>query len=357
MIEVGNNIIMPEASGFGFCEGVVAADDLLKDVTSCAQALGLGAVYGYHDIVHNESVKQEHKERGVIFVQDAGDIPPDSVVVGSAHASSPAAKHSVVSTGGLFYDGGCPLVLKTHNAVSRARERREKVLFLLSGKPNEVAKIHDEISGTVGHIDQYIDRSGNLINDPLSRAYIELMDDPSNVESILSEYARYTIIGQTTLLASEVIEFRKQMAAAILAAQPHATISRIDRRDVCFAVENRQEAVRVSLSRKPDNFVVVTDPNSKNGMGYVQLAKSTVAEAGLDTQVIAVSSAENITALGGLTAVTASASTPDYDTAAVVEALGGNPMLVAVDRESFKLRGASPVQIEVAMHAWVQGKK
>lgn len=350
---------MPEHNQFGFCEGVVAADNFLSSVTVAAAKLGVKEVFGYHDIVHNATVRNEHEARGVEFVQSIDDVPDGKIVVGSAHGSSPEVPYSVRLRGGLFFDGACPLVTHTHRAVQQARQRDERVLYLLSGDPERTTKVHDEVVGTVGHMDYATDSDGGIIDEPVRRSFLELSDDPNDVERLLDDQARYRIVGQTTLLASRVMEFREQLAGAIKTNQPDASVKRVDRRDVCFAVEDRQEGVRVLLSKKPKTVVVVTDPNSKNGMGYAKLATDTAAEQDLQTQVLTVATAQELDELevDYPVAVTASASTADTDTKEVVSRLGGDLNKVPLSRASFTLKNSQEGQIEAAIKDWLEREK
>lgn len=357
MLSNANEIIVPDAERFGFCRGVEAAHQALSRVSDVAARFNIPRVYGYHDIVHNDDVTRYHEERGVVFVDALSDIPNESIVVGSAHGSSPEVMADVLSRESLFFDAACPLVLHTHKAVEQARQNGEAVIYLLSGKPGVAPKIHDEVKGTVGHMDYYFDESGQLVHDPLERYFVELSDDPQAVakEALARGTRRFRLVGQTTLLATASIGFKESLKSAIEKNDPTSEVQRADRRDVCFAVEERQEGVRVLLSRKPDSVVVVTDKNSKNGMGYVKLAEQVIEEQGLDTVVHAVA---NETELGedikGAVAVTASASTPDAVTREVVLRLGGDQNLVPYSRPSFNLRGCSEKEIEETIQRWLK---
>ncbi len=357
MYKTVDTVSVPPPKQFGFCEGVVAADNLLADVSNIAAEFDVNTVYGYHEIVHNASVVKQHEARGVVFVENLEDIPPFSLVVGSAHGSSPRVGHHIRHTGGLFIDGACPLVIKTHRAAQSARFNDEKVLYIMHGKPNETPKLHHEVQGTVGHLDEYVNDEDELVTDAVDRHYIELTDDIEKVaDEVIVSHGRYRVIGQTTLLASGLMSYKNQLEAAILSRQPHANIERVQRRDVCFAVEDRQEGVRVELSKRPNAFIVVTDPNSKNGKGYADLARAEVARLRLSTEVVVVETYKDLdkhrSALRGNVAVTASASTPDKDTLDVVEALGGNPLLIPSKRAQFTLHNAEEQTLRNMIAEW-----
>lgn len=356
MTEVADSrIFLPPERQFGFCEGVEAAHGLLRDVTDIAQEFGIDKVVGFHEIVHNDSVTDYHRNRGVDFVSSLDEIPPGSIVVGSAHGSSPEIPWTIKNRlGGLFIDGACPLVIHTHKAIQTARKNDERVLYL-TGKPDPSGRLHDEVIGSLGHMDLSLDDQGNLQAAPVRRTLLQLDADPNDLEQVLDPEMKYRIVGQTTLLATACIEFRTQLAGAIASAQPGASIERVDKRDVCFAVEDRQDGVRVLISKKPGTVIVATDPKSKNGLSYVKLAEDEVRRQGIDTEVIAVKTVDDLPPLDqlkGRIAITASASTPDEDTRAIVEALGGDGSLVPFERPSFKLNGGRPDQIRKRIVAW-----
>lgn len=352
----GSEVVFP--AHFGFCEGVVAADDLLRSVANEAKQRGIDTVYGYHDVVHNHDVVQEHEANGVVFVHDIDDIPPESVVVTSAHGVGPQVVHTLESRGSLIFDAACPLVLHTHKGVEKARENGEKVIYICHGKPGYVEKLHDEVEGMKGHLD-YVIRNGELIEEPLERSYAELDEDPSTIADLLTANARYRIISQTTLHAVDTFRYRSKLKTHILEIQPEANVSWSNPGDVCRAVTNRQKGVNELIQLSPGRLVVVTDPKSKNGMSYVKLAERRVEEEGLSTEVIAVANADEAQRLGlgaaeGITAITASASTPDRTTFAVAKELGlaENPK---VERKKFGLRDARGNTIQDRLAAFATG--
>ncbi len=343
MSSLENEVIVPGDGAFGFCGGVSAADDYLGMVTGLAKEEGIKTVYGYHGIVHNDAVIKRHTDSGVVFVDSVEDIPPEEIVVGSAHGSSPTVKHAISEMGGLFLDGVCPLVLRTHRAVQRARNDGENrlVIYLVKNKPEPGEHIHDEVLGTIGHMDYTISHEGKLIHNPISRRYVELGDEPEKVaKSLVDENGnlRISIIGQTTLLKTAVVEYRDGLSDEIRKKHPDTDIAKVSVDFVCAAVEKRQEGVRALLEKEPDHMVVVTDPKSSNGKGYAQLAASIVEAEGLDAEVHTVSDSSELKrgGMGGRIAVTASASTPDSVTAVVVGGLGGDEEIVTgVERKSF----------------------
>lgn len=318
-------IVFPEH--FGFCGGVAAADQLVEKLAIQAEAAGV-AVYGLHEIVHNEDVVNKHEANGVTFVDEVIDIPNGSAAVISAHGVGPEVVDKLKAKDCEVFDATCPLVTHTHIGAQMARRNGEKVIYVCYGKPGEVEKLHDEVAGMVGHLDYTLNKEGNLIHDPIERAYLELDEDLGEVVSILSPAGKYRVITQTTLHADDSLRFRDEIKERILGLQPDASVEFSARGDVCRAVADRQKGVEQLVELKPRRIVVVTDPGSKNGIGYFKLAQQLTE--GTETEVYAVANAEKAKGLGvieGVTAVTASASTPNQTISEVSQVLGyeGSP--------------------------------
>lgn len=354
-------VITPGIERFGFCRGVVAAHEFLGQVSDIARDQGIETVYGYHDIVHNTDVRKFHESRGVVFVDDHESIPSGSIAVLSAHGSSPLIGHEIEQQGGLALDAACPLVLHTHIAVRQARLHGDKILYLLQGSPDNTEKLHDEVRGTVGHMDWYIGDDSSAVQSPVPRTYLELTDNPDDTQHLLDNNGRYSIISQTTLDDLAVLAFRETLVNAIMRDQPDAQISRAQAKDVCRAVRERQEGVRILMKQKPDALVVVTDKDSKNGMSYYNLANRITADEGLLTEVYHIERADELPQLkpGSRVAITASASTPDDITADVVRALGvtsdqvSNLVPATGDRPTFRLQNPKPDDLPGIIAAWV----
>lgn|GEM_PF-1730661 len=350
-------IFFPE--NFGFCAGVKAADDYMHNIEQVAHDSGINIIYGYHELVHNDGVIQSHKDQGVVFVDSIYDIPDNSVIVTSAHGVGPEIVFALESAGSLVFDAICPLVKHTHNEVEMARKNNEKVIYVCHGKPGEVKKLHDEVSGIVGRLD-YVVKDGSLFYDPIERSYLELGDElDDNIFSTCT--SEYRIISQTTLNAEECLYLRERIKRYIKERQPDSVISSSAAGDVCRAVYDRQRGVKELVDRHLDRIVIATDKKSKNGMGYVSLAKQLISESGVTTDVYSVASAEEAAQLpetDGATGLTASASTPDIVTFAIAKVLGMINMPI-IDRKSFIINGAKPKIIEskIAAHMDKRGKQ
>lgn len=342
------SVVFPEH--FGFCEGVAASDDLLRDVTLEAQRLDIPNVYGYHEIVHNADVVAAHVAAGVIFVEHVEEVPDDSVVVTSAHGVSPLVIDAFNKKGSVVFDAACPLVLHTHKAAKNARIKGETLIYVHGGNLE-----HDEVIGMVGHMDYDLDyETGQLKRSPVIRVLLKLNQDPETLfdEIDISSSSKFRIVTQTTLHANESLAYRDAIKLAIQSKEPEAAVAFSAPGDVCRAVAERQKGVETLVELMPKRVVVVTDPGSKNGMGYVKLA--TELTDGQDVPVIAINSVEEARALGiesGVTAITASASTPDYTTFAVAQELGME-RLPDITRERFNLHDARAgvIQTKLAAH-------
>lgn len=355
-----NRVILPPSEQFGFCEGVVSADDLLGMVTDIAREQGIDKIYGYHDIVHNREVRAKHEQSGVVFVNETTDIPDFSVVVTSAHGVGPEVAYELQQKNCVQFDAACPLVIKTHQSIKAGRENREKIIYVGHGKPGSSKKLHDEIIGALGHMNYRLDKeTGELIRHPVERTFLDLGEDLDAISDLLSETGKYRIVTQTTLNDQECLAYQQLIADYIEDLQPTAHISKVNRSDVCSAVRQRQGGVTVLLanpSLKPDRLVVVTDPNSANGMGYYHQAAEFVTKAGLSTEVVAVATPEEVADMPkeGITAITASASTPDDTTKAIARAFGADESQLSWDRPKFKLRDDNPEFIKAKIAGLVQ---
>lgn len=328
------SVVFPEH--FGFCEGVAAADQLVTMVSDEARAAGIETVYGLHDIVHNRDVTNFHALRGVIFVEDVSEIPPNQLVVTSAHGTSPEVQWKLEQIGSTTFDAACPLVLATHKSARRARRNGESLLYICHGKPGEVDKLHDEVEGMVGHLD-FVKTPDGVEYFPIHRRYLELGERPTS--NLLDTSGMYRIVSQTTLQSSKVLAYREQVAAYIRSQQRTAKVEFTDRGEVCFAVEDRQRGVAQAVELKPRRIVVATDPESANGKSYYELAQH-LTDGQPDVTVHAVANAQEAAELGtieGLTVVTASASTPDKTTLEVAAVLGLREV-PEINRRAFSLR-------------------
>ncbi|QCB44697.1 4-hydroxy-3-methylbut-2-enyl diphosphate reductase [Hydrogenophaga sp. PAMC20947] len=215
----------------GFCAGV----DRAIEIVERALAKYGRPIYVRHEIVHNTYVVNDLKEKGAIFIEDLSDVPPGATLVFSAHGVSRAVQDEAKARGFQIFDATCPLVTKVH--VEVAKLHREGYEFLMIGH-----KGHPEVEGTMGQLD-----SG-----------IHLVEDLADVGRVSPAQAdKLAVVTQTTLSVDDT--------AAILAAVKarFPKVREPKQQDICYATQNRQDAVKL-LSPQVDIVIVVGSPTSSN---------------------------------------------------------------------------------------------
>jgi 4-hydroxy-3-methylbut-2-enyl diphosphate reductase len=230
MIEPGNaEIILAEPRGF--CAGVDRAIDIVEHALSKFGA----PIYVRHEIVHNTHVVEDLRSRGAIFIEDLNDVPPDSTLVFSAHGVPKEVEHEAARRGFRVFDATCPLVTKVH--VEVAKLHKEGYEFIMIGH-----KGHPEVEGTMGQL-------------PTGIHLVENADDVVKVKP--NQTDKLAVVTQTTLSMDD--------AAEIMAAvKRHFPMVREPKQqDICYATQNRQDAIKV-LSPQVDIVIVVGSPSSSN---------------------------------------------------------------------------------------------
>jgi len=264
----------------GFCAGV----DRAIDIVNRALELFGAPIYVRHEVVHNKFVVDDLRNRGAIFVDELDEVPDDKIVIFSAHGVSQAVRKEADERGLKVFDATCPLVTKVHMEVKRfSEEGRECVLIGHKG--------HPEVEGTMG---QYDYSNGGAMY---------LVEDESQVESLIVERPeQLSFVTQTTLSMDDTAK----VIDALRKKYPFIEGPRKD--DICYATQNRQDAVKV-LAKDCDVVVVVGSPNSSNSNRLKELAERIGAEAYL------VDDADDMQALwfdkNQKIGVTAGASAPD----------------------------------------------
>jgi 4-hydroxy-3-methylbut-2-enyl diphosphate reductase len=230
----------------GFCAGV----DRAIDIVELALAAYGPPVYVRHAIVHNTHVVADLEAKGAVFVEDASEVPEGGLLVFSAHGVSPQVREGAEQYGLQTLDATCPLVTKVHIEASRYAEAGYSVVLI--GHAG-----HQEVAGTMGQAPESI----------------WLVETSTDVEALdLPDPDRVAYICQTTLSVDEtagVIETLKER-------YPNARGPRGD--DICYATQNRQDAVKV-LAERSDVVLVVGSPNSSNSNRMVEVAESHGADA------------------------------------------------------------------------------
>ncbi len=225
----------------GFCAGVNMA------IESLERALELfgSPLYVYHEIVHNRPVVERFRGRGVTFVNDISEVPAGATVLYSAHGVAPALRAAADQRGLRAIDATCPLVTKVH--LEAIRFAQEGYTIILIGHEG-----HDEVIGTMGE----------------APANILLVEDVRHVERLdLPAGAKLAYLTQTTLSVDD--------AAVIIAAlkRRFPQIVGPSRDDICYATQNRQEAVK-ELAPEADVVVVLGSQNSSNSRRLAEIAES-----------------------------------------------------------------------------------
>ncbi|WP_077929269.1 4-hydroxy-3-methylbut-2-enyl diphosphate reductase [Wohlfahrtiimonas populi] len=274
----------------GFCAGV---DRAIGIVEKALEQFG-APIYVRNEVVHNKFVVDGLRERGAIFVKELHEVPDDSIVIFSAHGVSKAVQNEAKERGLKVFDATCPLVTKVHMEVSRdARNARDTILIGHAG--------HPEVEGTMGQFDASFGGKIYLVEDMQDAEKIHI-DNPENI----------SYVTQTTLSLDDT----KEIIGKLRDRFP--VISAPKKDDICYATQNRQDAVR-ELSQKCSLIFVVGSKNSSNSNRLRELAEKEGAVAYLidradDIDVSVLNDHENI-------GVTAGASAPEILVKEVLELL------------------------------------
>lgn len=232
------NILL--ANPRGFCAGVDRAIDIVERALDMFGA----PIYVRHEVVHNRFVVNDLRDKGAIFVDELDEIPDGSTVIFSAHGVSQHVQDEASTRDLKVFDATCPLVTKVHMEVKRYRDQGVEVVLV--GHEG-----HPEVEGTMGQAD-----SG-----------MHLVEEVANVETLeVSSPDNLAYVTQTTLSVDDtkvIIDALKQRFPAIQGPKKD---------DICYATQNRQDAVR-ALSKDADLVIVVGSPNSSNSNRLKELAE------------------------------------------------------------------------------------
>jgi 4-hydroxy-3-methylbut-2-enyl diphosphate reductase len=236
--EAPQEILLAEPRGF--CAGVDRAIDIVEHALAKFGA----PIYVRHEIVHNTFVVNDLKQKGAIFIEDLDEVPPGATLVFSAHGVSKAVQQEAAARGFEVFDATCPLVTKVH--VEVAKLAKEGYEFIMIGH-----KGHPEVEGTMGQLDHGI----HLVEDVADVAHVQ----PAQTE-------RLALVTQTTLSVDDAAE----ITAAVRARFP--SVRQPKQQDICYATQNRQDAVK-ALSSQVDIVIVVGSPTSSNSNRLAELAR------------------------------------------------------------------------------------
>ena len=236
----------------GFCAGVDRAIDI---VNRALEVFG-APIYVRHEVVHNKFVVEDLRERGAIFVDELHEVPDDCIVIFSAHGVSQAVRREAGERSLKVFDATCPLVTKVHMEVARySAEGRECILIGHAG--------HPEVEGTMGQYDHSAGGEIYLVENEEQAASLEV-----NNPGKLSYVTQTTLSMDDTALVIDALRTR------------FPAIQGPRKDDICYATQNRQDAVK-QLAADCDLMLVVGSPNSSNSNRLRELAARMGAEAHL----------------------------------------------------------------------------
>ncbi|QLF93060.1 4-hydroxy-3-methylbut-2-enyl diphosphate reductase [Pseudomonas sp. ABC1] len=274
----------------GFCAGV---DRAIEIVNRALEVFG-PPIYVRHEVVHNKFVVEDLRARGAIFVEELDQVPDNFIVIFSAHGVSQAVRQEADRRGLKVFDATCPLVTKVHLEVTKySRDGRECILIGHHG--------HPEVEGTMG---QYDTRNGGAIY---------LVEDEEDVASLkVRDPDSLAFVTQTTLSMDDT----SRVIDALRQRFPNIGGPRKD--DICYATQNRQDAVK-QLADECDVVLVVGSPNSSNSNRLRELAERMATPAYLidGAEDLRREWFENIQRIG----ITAGASAPEVLVKGVIEQL------------------------------------
>ncbi|MCW5731048.1 MAG: 4-hydroxy-3-methylbut-2-enyl diphosphate reductase [Alphaproteobacteria bacterium] len=260
----------------GFCAGVERAIEIVE---RALQRFG-APIYVRHEVVHNKFVVDDLRNKGAVFVEELDEVPAGNTVIFSAHGVSLAVRQEAERRGLRVFDATCPLVTKVHIEVGRMREQGREIVMIGH-------KGHPEVEGTMGQV----------------KTGIHLVETPDDVASLqVADPEKLAYVTQTTLSVDDtraVIEALKRRFPTIVGP---------DTKDICYATQNRQQAVR-ELAKVVDVILVVGAPNSSNSNRLREIAEELGVRSYLLEDVTQLKDhwLENARVVG----VTAGASAPD----------------------------------------------
>jgi 4-hydroxy-3-methylbut-2-enyl diphosphate reductase len=247
-------------------------------------------IYVRHEVVHNTFVVNDLRSKGAVFVENLSEVPAGSTLIFSAHGVSQAVRREAVARGLRVFDATCPLVTKVHFEVARMRERGREIIMIGH-------RGHPEVEGTMGQ----------------SQGGMHLVETPADVAALsVADANNVAFVTQTTLSVDDA----SRIIAALRARFPQIVGPKQD--DICYATQNRQDAVK-ALAQQCEVVIVVGSPNSSNSNRLREVA----AKHGVTAYMVDNASDLNPLWLAGRrrVGVTAGASAPEVLVAQVIEKL------------------------------------
>lgn len=225
----------------GFCAGV----DRAIEIVERALALHGAPIYVRHEVVHNKFVVEGLREKGAVFIENLSDVPSGSILIFSAHGVPQSVRREAEARGLTVFDATCPLVTKVHVEVSRLREQNKEIVMIGH-------KGHPEVEGTMGQSD-----SG-----------MYLVESPADVQMLkVNDEQNLAYVTQTTLSVDDA----SSIIAALKTRFPFIIGPKKD--DICYATQNRQDAVKM-LVKQCDVVIVIGSPTSSNSNRLREVASN-----------------------------------------------------------------------------------
>jgi len=224
----------------GFCAGVDRAIEIVERALKMYGA----PIYVRHEVVHNKYVVEDLRRKGAVFVEDLAEVPNGNTVIFSAHGVSQAVRQEAEARGLKVFDATCPLVTKVHVEVAKMRTNGKEIIMIGH-------KGHPEVEGTMGQ----------------AQGGMYLVETPADVAALaVNDPGNLAFVTQTTLSVDD--------AAKIIDAlkQRFPTIQGPKKDDICYATQNRQDAVK-TLAQQSDVVIVVGSPNSSNSNRLREVAE------------------------------------------------------------------------------------
>ncbi len=272
--------IIKLANPRGFCAGV----DRAIDIVSKALEIYGPPIYVRHEVVHNRKVVEDLKSRGAKFVEELSEIPDDGITIFSAHGISEKVENEAKNRNLKFFDATCPLVSKVHKEVIRFADAGKDIIMI--GHKN-----HPEVEGTLGRFPENSSGQMYLVENML-QAEILKVNQPENL----------CLVTQTTLSVSDTEEIVLKLKEKFPMLQEPKS------EDICYATQNRQDAVK-QLALESDLVLVVGSENSSNSTRLKELAENCGVKSFLvdDPEKISSINLEGVKTMG----ITAGASAPE----------------------------------------------
>ena len=229
----------------GFCAGVDRAIEIVERALTQFGA----PIYVRHEVVHNKYVVDDLRRKGAVFVEELEEVPSGSTVIFSAHGVSQAVRQEAEARGLKVFDATCPLVTKVHVEVAKMRANGKEIIMIGH-------KGHPEVEGTMGQATGEQSSNGMYLVEKSEDVAALMVKDPDNL----------AFVTQTTLSvddAAKIIEALKQR---------FPTIQGPKKDDICYATQNRQDAVK-ALAQQSDVVIIVGSPNSSNSNRLREVAE------------------------------------------------------------------------------------